>query len=973
MKKKQDEKDPGKSYTTMVMESLREQTGPPEGSSAGSWEEKKKAQQKKNVSDISTAISKTVVGTAPLPSLLMGNLLNPQPHESPVEGWVEGVYHPVRNLGRIIELPLPEAAGVFQWTSLGESDLQSQPKKTEVPLPNPEALGIDTLIYFWEKTWGARIPWNEGLRTQILEGNLGATYPLDPEHPVAKEGRVPMLEVPSLLSDVNKIAWMRAFLGWAYRCVKNKSPEGVMSPHSDLVHFIAELFASLTVAVAKPLSECGQGIPVYAAGAEIRTGSDGLMTSDWGNEIFIEAAKKVAPGLFVNVGDSKSDRGDRVEALFNISFWVKERAIDWDWLGLDSPGKEREADSLAVAVEWRCFKISEKDLIDSFMDAPWVCAMSVLRVLQMCEEDDLNVLQMPKTCPWCDHILKLEGMSLYMQIYTYLEHAKSGKGCTNTYTGILEGSEVKRQAFPNVRELLSVKDKKAIKDFESPATVVYISGKGHRQWPSVAETTMVFIAKCVGKAREEFIRQLAVLRMRQKAVQKEDAGEPERWEDMWRQRNNRPHDVWATQGVGLGLPVVVPMADDQRSDRFLMDQLVDTGSRTVEGLAAMNGEMFRRMGDQNPGKGLRAPFEAAYQNLKGVMEGLRAHPNADFNHEKSMTKIKDEFSAFKDLKGNPHDEEDDGVDFDPDEEVQPDNSAKPEVQGDEPEYEDMVDGPLPGRGLDAGPKYLGRPRFPWATTWAPHAPLCLGLEGKKGVSNQYVDPKGQFTTVTRVVAATADGKPKVLLSYTLEALSSKEARMQEPWRSSEAREKMFLMKLRVFETPRQVAAFGWATVQRELIPPDQDRDFYFPQYVPVRELCTQPELCVTWVRKVREFRDVPPAIRADPPPLSTGILFGTSMKELVDPYNLYPDWDGESPPLEAREPQWKYRFTAFKRDCALCPGVKCFRLLPCVACENWVHLECSYGIPEGRLCASHCQILDPLEGCGGVGLPVREE
>ena len=141
MKKKQDEKDPGKSYTTMVMESLRDQSGPPKGSGAASWEEKKKAQQKKNVSDISTAISKTVVGTAPLPSLLMGNLLNPQPYESPVEGWVEGVYHPVRNLGRIIELPLPEAAGVFQWTSLGESDLQSQPKKTEVPLPNPEALG----------------------------------------------------------------------------------------------------------------------------------------------------------------------------------------------------------------------------------------------------------------------------------------------------------------------------------------------------------------------------------------------------------------------------------------------------------------------------------------------------------------------------------------------------------------------------------------------------------------------------------------------------------------------------------------------------------------------------------------------------------------------------------------------------------------------------------------------------------------
>ena len=361
---------------------------------------------------------------------------------------------------------------------------------------------------------------------------------------------------------------------------------------------------------------------------------------------------------------------------------------------------------------------------------------------------------------------------------------------------------------------------------------------------------------------------------------------------MWKQRNNRPHDVWATQGVGIGLPVIVPMAADPRTDRFLMDQLVDAGSRTVEGLAAMNGEMFRRLGDDHPGQGPRAPFEAAYQNLRKLMGQLRANPKADFNHEKTMEKLKDEFTVFPDKKGNPHDEVDDGVDFEPDEEVQPDNSAKPEAPADEPEYEDMVDGPLPERGLEAGPKYLGSPRFPWAAVWAPPAPLQIGLEGKKGFSSQYVDPKGQFTTVTRVVSATADGKPKVLLSYMLEALSVKESRMNQPWKSSEAREKMFLMKLRVMETPRDMTAFGWATAQRRLIPPDQDRDYYFPQHVPVRELCSQPEFCVTWVRKVQQFRVVPEAIRADPPPLSTGILFGTSMKELVDPYNLYPDWDG---------------------------------------------------------------------------------
>ena len=54
------------------------------------------------------------------------------------------------------------------------------------------------------------------------------------------------------------------------------------------------------------------------------------------------------------------------------------------------------------------------------------------------------------------------------------------------------------------------------------------------------------------------------------------------------------------QGVGEGLPIMVPLAKDPRADRFLMDQLVDTGSRTVEGMAAMNGEMIRRMKVPNP-------------------------------------------------------------------------------------------------------------------------------------------------------------------------------------------------------------------------------------------------------------------------------------------------------------------------------------------------------------------------------------
>ena len=176
----------------------------------------------------------------------------------------------------------------------------------------------------------------------------------------------------------------------------------------------------------------------------------------------------------MNCGDSKSDRGDRIESLFNISFWTKEGAIDWSWLGLDTPGKERTADSLVVATEWKCYKIAERALVDFFVDSPWPCAMSVLRVLQMCEADDLSVLQMPKTCPWCGHVLKLEGMSLYMQIWSYLDHARTGQKCTNTYAGILVANEIKGQAFPDVRDLLSVKDKQAVKEFESTAAVVYI-------------------------------------------------------------------------------------------------------------------------------------------------------------------------------------------------------------------------------------------------------------------------------------------------------------------------------------------------------------------------------------------------------------------------------------------------------------------------------------------------------------------
>ena len=59
-----------------------------------------------------------------------------------------------------------------------------------------------------------------------------------------------------------------------------------------------------------------------------------------------------------------------------------------------------------------------------------------------------------------------------------------------------------------------------------------------------------------------------------------------------------------------------------------MDQLVDTGSRTVEGLAAMNGEMFRRLGDDHPGKGPRAPFEAGLSEPQEVDGAVESKPES---------------------------------------------------------------------------------------------------------------------------------------------------------------------------------------------------------------------------------------------------------------------------------------------------------------------------------------------------------
>ena len=47
---------------------------------------------------------------------------------------------------------------------------------------------------------------------------------------------------------------------------QNADPQVGMCEHTGLVHVLTEMYARLGVKGAKPMSECGQGIPGYAGG-----------------------------------------------------------------------------------------------------------------------------------------------------------------------------------------------------------------------------------------------------------------------------------------------------------------------------------------------------------------------------------------------------------------------------------------------------------------------------------------------------------------------------------------------------------------------------------------------------------------------------------------------------------------------------------------------------------------------------------
>ena len=57
----------------------------------------------------------------------------------------------------------------------------------------------------------------------------------------------------------------------------------------------------------------------------------------------------------------------------------------------------------------------------------------------------------------------------------------------------------------------------------------------------------------------------------------------------------------------------------------------------------------------------------------------------------------------------------------------------------------------------------------------------------------------------------------------------------------------------------------------------------------------------------------------------------------------------------------QYGMAASHKECALCVGAKAFELVPCCWRTNWIHLRCSYAVPEGRACASHFDVVNPLD------------
>ena len=95
------------------------------------------------------------------------------------------------------------------------------------------------------------------------------------------------------------------------------------------------------------------------------------------------------------------------------------------------------------------------------------------------------------------------------------------------------------------------------------------------------------------------------------------------WEGKWRCANVKPLEIWKSQGTGIGLPVIIPLRENPRGDKALLDQLVNTGTRTIKGIAAVNGLALRRMQVGRDIKDQISGFEAAAAEMETTMKAVR--------------------------------------------------------------------------------------------------------------------------------------------------------------------------------------------------------------------------------------------------------------------------------------------------------------------------------------------------------------
>ena len=74
--------------------------------------------------------------------------------------------------------------------------------------------------------------------------------------------------------------------------------------------------------------------------------------------------------------------------------------------------------------------------------------------------------------------------------------------------------------MPIVKGLLSDADMRKANSYSSDFATIYISVNGHRQWPSMGQPLIHFIATLVGNAREAFIQEMIALRKKQTHAKK---------------------------------------------------------------------------------------------------------------------------------------------------------------------------------------------------------------------------------------------------------------------------------------------------------------------------------------------------------------------------------------------------------------------------------------------------------------------